>query len=201
MIKPKSYLCFGLGIFGAIAMGIGCAQENHDAKVHATDHTPVESAEPEEINVEIVMKDEHEAEAGAASMEAPAPSINTTPNAVPSTCTDPTQCSVAPDATRLASGYPAAPGVGPAAPGLGYPGIGGPGPVGVGLPGGPGLIGDVPFGPGAPGPLYGLGYPFYVNDLIIVDDDNHRRRRDNDDDNTNDDDDTNNDDDDVAAAL
>lgn len=184
MIKPKGYLYLGLGMIGAIAMGIGCAQENLDSTATENKTAQLNSAELEPIRVEIMMEDgQHEADLAVAADEAPASSTTMTSTSVggmpniPADCSDPTKPNIN---CQMAQNY-----AGGAAPGVGGPGIDGLGYGGFG----PGFAGDVPYGPGFDfgGPWFGLGYPFYVADFIIVDDDSHRRHRHHHDDDTDED--------------
>jgi len=154
-------------IFGLLLFGMGCAQHTAETDLTAAKSEPTLKAEPEEIQVEILVKD-----APTMTSASQVTYSSTTPGiasaqygspAVANTGMSGVGASVGPGYGGVDAGYGGAgfggvgvgpgiggPGIGGVGPGIGGPGIGGVGP-GIGGPG----IGGV--GPGIGGPGLGLG--------------------------------------------
>jgi hypothetical protein len=204
--KPNKHLVLISALLGSLVGIVACSQDRADnLDYHAK--VSQEAAEPEEIRLEILLKDEQDSQAAPVTKSASPVSTNYQPQGgvnLPANT-----------AGNVGGGYYGGAGYAGVAGGLDVPGAIGAGPVGLGPVGlGPVGLGPVApgalvpgvfpwFGPGFDGPWFGPGYPFLVEDFLVVDDDNHGRRRHHEDDNTNDDDqsdDDQTDDDNVAIA-
>ena len=126
-------------IFGMLLFGFGCAQETADTNLSTAknDSAPSLLSKPEEVQVEILVKDAPAAPSSTGQMD-----FSSTAPAQPSASMMP---------QGLGTGMGAGPGVGVGAAGIGGPGFGGPGIGGPGI-GGPGFG-----GPGIGGPGVGIG--------------------------------------------
>lgn len=191
-----------LTLAGTILGGLGCA-DAVDQQDYAS-RTKRQTVEPEEIQIEVVLKEDRKNEVKSAS-EAPAvsetpmyqnvaspkPAMNMMPGCDqrrPATCqvtTGPTYTQPYAGAGYAGAGYAGAGYAGaPLGAGIGA-GIGGPlgAGIGAGVVGGGigapfGGIGG-PIGPGLPidGPFFGPGIPFVVEDILLEDDNDHRHRK------------------------
>lgn len=145
-------------IFGLLLFGMGCAQHTAETDLTAAKSEPTIKAEPEEIQVEILVKD---APTMTSTPQAAYTSTTTIPGVGGTQYGSPTmsnagmngvQASVGPGFGAPGAGFGAGVGPGIAGPGIGAPGIAGPGIAGPGVVD-PGLG----VGIGGVGPGFGLG--------------------------------------------
>lgn len=161
--KPNRQFLLGAIVLALLSGLFACSQERGErADTNAKSSYTTAQNEPEQIKLEILVKDEQPTQWSPVQEKA---STQTT--------TDATQ--TAPITAPMTPGNYAAGGY----PGSGY--AGGAAPVGADVPPpyGAGFMGPG-FLPGIDGPWFGPGWPFFVSDFVAWDDeedDGHRGRR------------------------